>query len=366
MTDVTIVSATALNSGGIGRVTYNWARELAERGRAVRVLCSSADGVDTEGFETVTFSPGRFSYYWKDLYYSLKVRLCANLEGEVLSWLGLGTFLDVDHVHMGSVPQGLQRERLARGGVESSDVDLRKRVDDACFSLYNFHQREVRRSPSVIVPSPEIKRTIDRYGPSAPEKTTVVPHGVSEAFVQRTDGEDRDQVLFVGGTMPRKGISTLLSAWAAYEGPETLLIVGYGDADSFDSLRSTHGVDPNRVEYLGFVDDDRLLELYRTSKAFVLPSFEEGFGIPVIEALAAGTPVVCSNAVGSRFILEECDGGTIFPAGDPEALREAIETLFADESGRRQAGEAGRAHVASNYLWRHVVADLDDALFESS
>lgn len=366
MTDLTIVSATALNRGGIGRVTYNWAKEFADLGRSVRVLCSSAEGVDTEGFEVVTLSTGRFSYYWKDLYYSLKIRLRAELEGQVLSWLGLGMFLDVDHVHMGSVPKSLQDERLARGGVTADDVDLRKRIDDACFSLYNYHRTEVRRAPNVVVPSPEIERTLDRYGPDVPDKTTVVPHGVSESFVQHDGGRDRDQVLFVGGTMPRKGIFTLLSAWADYDGPETLIVAGYGDAESFATLRAEHGIARDRAGYLGFVEDDRLLELYRDSKAFVLPSFEEGFGIPVLEALAAGTPVICSDAVGSRFVVEECDAGKVVQAGDSDALRAALADVLTDDEERAARGAAGREHVAENYLWRHVVADLDDVVFGGS
>jgi glycosyltransferase involved in cell wall biosynthesis len=366
MTDLTIVSATDLNSGGIGRVTYNWAKELANRGRAVRVICSSARDVNTTDFEISTLSAGRFSYYWKDLYYSLKVKLREDLEGQVFSWLGLSSFIDVDYVHMGSVPKSLQDERLARGGVTTNDVDLRKRIDDICYSVYNYHQTEVRDAPNVIVPSPEIKQTLDRYGPSVPAKTTVVPHGVSEKFVQYDSGPDRDQVLFVGGTMPRKGISTLLSAWAEYDGSETLLVAGYGDQKAFASLRNDHGVDRDQAKYLGFVDDDRLLELYRESKVFVLPSFEEGFGIPVLEALAAGTPVVCSDAVGSRFVLDECDGGMTFPAGDATGLRETLATLLSNEVTRKQAGIAGRDHVASNYLWQHVVSTLDSVLFPTT
>lgn len=362
MTDVTIVSASPLNSGGIGRVTYNWARGLADRGRAVRVLCSSTEGVDTEGFDVRTFSPGRFSYYWKDLYYSLKIRFRAELEGVIVSWLGLDAFLDADYVHVGSVPKPVQDERLAHGGVTGDDVDFRKRIDDACFSLYNYHRTLVRRAPGLIVPSPDIEATLGRYDPGAPDRTTVVPHGVSESFVQQS-GSDIEQVLFVGGTMPRKGISTLLSAWATYDGPEKLIVAGYGDADTFASLRASHGVDPERAEFLGFVNEKRLRDLYRESKAFVLPSYEEGFGIPVLEALAAGTPVVCSDAVGSRFVVEECGAGGMFPPGDADALQAALADLLNDDQTRRRTGEAGREHVAENYLWRHVVADLDDALF---
>jgi len=365
MTDITIVSASPLNSGGIGRVTYHWAKELAERGRTVRVLCSSAEGVDTDGFEVRTYGPGRYSYYWKDLYYSLKVRLQADLEGVVLSWLGLDAFLDVDHVHMGSVPRPLQNERLARGGVTTDDVSLRQQIDDTCFSVYNYHRTMIRRAPSVIVPSPEIKETLTRYGQAIPKKTNVIPHGVSESFIQRS-ADTAQQVLFIGGTMPRKGISTLLSAWAKYEGPETLLIAGYGNANEFQVVREDCGVKPNRAKFLGFVTEEKLLELYRESKALVLPSYEEGFGIPVLEALAAGTPVVCSDVVGSRFVIEECSGGLTFPAGDADALETALVELLGNESMRQQAGAAGRDHITSNYLWRHVVDDLDDVLFTTT
>jgi len=362
MTDLTIVSSSPLGSGGLGRVTYNWARGFADRGRDVRVLCSAVDGVDASGFETVTRSPGLFSYYWRDLYYSAKTRLLDDLPGEVLAWHGLGTFLDADHVHVGSVAKPLQDDRLAAVGLNTDDFDFRKRVDDAFFSAYNYHRRVVADAPHVIAPSPDVRESLALYDDDAPAKTTVVPHGVAESFVQR-GGPGRDQVLFVGGTMLRKGISTLLSAWADYNGPEKLLVAGYGDAESFGLLRADHGVAPDRAEYLGFVDEDRLLKMYRESKALVLPSFEEGFGIPVLEALAAGTPVICSDAVGSRFVVEECDAGEVVPAGDPDALRTALTDLLDDDEKRTSRGAAGRELVANDYLWRHVVADLDHAVF---
>jgi len=332
----------------------------------VRVLCSSTNGKDTTGFETVTRSPGIFSYYWRDLYFSAKTRLLDDLSGEVLSWHGLGTFINADHIHVGSVAKPLQDKRLAAASLGAEDFDLRKRIDDKFFSVYNYHRRVVAKAPHVIAPSPDIRESLALYDDDAPVKTTVVPHGVSESFVQRDDERDRDQILFVGGTMPRKGISTLLSAWADYDGSETLLVAGYGDTKSFASLRADHGVAPDRVEYLGFVADDHLLKLYRESKAFVLPSFEEGFGIPVLEALAAGTPVICSDAVGSRFVVKECDAGEIFPAGDPDALRGVLTDLLNDNEARTARGVAGRDHVARNYLWRHVVADLEDVIFSDS
>jgi glycosyltransferase involved in cell wall biosynthesis len=360
MTDITIVSSSPLNRGGLGRVTWNWATGLDALGRDVRVICSDRNGVETGSVDVTERSGGRFSYYLKDLYFSLKVRLLEDLEGEVLTWHGLGTFIDADHVHVGSVAKPLQDERLRRAGLDRSDFDLRKQLDDRLFSLYNYHATVVREASNVIAPSPDVKRSLRRYDADAKSKTTVVPPGVDESFVQRPDGVE-DQVLFVGGTMPRKGVSTLLAAWAEYDGPETLVVAGYGDEESFGQLCRQHGV--TDAEFRGFVDDSELQRLYRRSKAFVLPSFEEGFGIPVLEALAAETPVICSDAVGSRFVVEECDGGRVVPAGEATALRRALSDVLGDEDRRRRMGVQARRHVATNYLWKHVVPSLDAAVF---
>jgi alpha-1,3-rhamnosyl/mannosyltransferase len=99
------------------------------------------------------------------------------------------------------------------------------------------------------------------------------------------------------------------------------------------------------VETLGFVPDNDLPALVAGARALVLPSFAEGFGLPVLEAQAAGTPVACSDLPA----LREASGGVaaFFDPSDPASIGRSIEVLLFDEAERSRLRVAGRLHAAA-------------------
>ena len=172
-----------------------------------------------------------------------------------------------------------------------------------------------------------------------------------------------DYFLFVGTFEPRKGIDVLLDAFTevARENPHVELWLagqhGWG-IDKVEARLSTHAA-ASRIRRLGFVPDDALAPLLRASRAAVYPSRGEGFGLPVLEALACGVPVVTSRDT----VMEEVAGpaATLTAAGSaPDLARAMLELLEISPDQRRHAALVGRDR-AETFTWarcvdQHVVA----------
>jgi alpha-1,3-rhamnosyl/mannosyltransferase len=162
-------------------------------------------------------------------------------------------------------------------------------------------------------------------------------------------------LLSMGNTKPHKDLPTLLRAFAQVNvrRPELrLLLVG---ADQPGYAISVLGDTPaaRRVAFTGRVDDPVLRALYAGAEAFVFPSRYEGFGLPPLEAMAFGSPVVCSDAASLPEVVG--DAALVFPAGDVTAAAGAILRLLDDEPLRASLIEAGRAQAAL-FSWQRTAS----------
>jgi glycosyltransferase involved in cell wall biosynthesis len=151
------------------------------------------------------------------------------------------------------------------------------------------------------------------------EKIRVVPNAVADEFTQEGPAEDGDYVLAVGTLEPRKNLDRLVAA-VGKSGRE-LRVVG---------ARGWGGIElrGNGVRWLGEVDDAELARLYRGAACVAYPSLYEGFGIPVLEAMACGTPVVTTRGTAME---EVADGAAVLvDARDPEQIAAGIERAAAE------------------------------------
>jgi glycosyltransferase involved in cell wall biosynthesis len=192
--------------------------------------------------------------------------------------------------------------------------------------------RAARRATHVLAVSERTKRdAVELYG-LPPEKVTVIPHGVDPAF-SPGDGSHDGFLLFVGAVQPRKDP---LAALAAADAAGLPLVVAGPEKDAalVQALRD-RGADVR-----GYVDTSALAELYRRAAALVLPSRYEGFGVPVVEAMASGTPVVLSDDPALREVA-----GDAAVYGDPV---EAVRRVLADRERYRRAG----LERAKQFSWR--------------
>jgi glycosyltransferase involved in cell wall biosynthesis len=114
------------------------------------------------------------------------------------------------------------------------------------------------------------------------------------------------------------------------------------------------------VEFLGRVGDDEKAALFRTADVFVSPATgRESFGIVLLEAMAAGTPVVCSDIHGYKGVVRRDREGLLVPPRNPKAIAVAIRQLFSDPELAVRMGAAGRER-AESYSWERVTARVDD------
>lgn len=153
---------------------------------------------------------------------------------------------------------------------------------------------------------------------------------------------------------PRKGIRFLVEAAALLKPrfPDLKLVVA---GDGFERpelvrLADSLGIG-NDVTFLGWVPNTDLPPYYRAAAVSVIPSLEEGFGIPAAEAMGCETPVVASDAGGLPEVVEDGVTGLIVPRGDSRALAESIGTLLADPARRGAMGRAGRERALRLFDW---------------
>jgi glycosyltransferase involved in cell wall biosynthesis len=198
--------------------------------------------------------------------------------------------------------------------------------------------RSVRRADRVLAVSEQTKRDlIERYGVDE-RKVVVTPNGVDEAF--RPEGPARDgrpYLLFVGALQPRKDPVAAIEALSLADSELGLVIVGPDKGAAADAKRAVARLGLNgRVEFAGHVEKPELAALYRGAEALVFPSRYEGFGLPVLEAMASGTPVVATSAGA----IPEVAGGAavLVDPGDPVALAGGIERALADRERLVPAG----------------------------
>ena len=120
----------------------------------------------------------------------------------------------------------------------------------------------------------------------------------------------------------------------------------------------------DRVVWTGRIPNDELVRLYNRAAVVVVPSRFEGFGLPAVEAMACGAPVVASAAGALREVVRAGGGGVLVPAADPEALAGALNALLDAPEERRSLGARGRERVVERFSWPRIARATVDAYGE--
>ncbi|MEO6656085.1 MAG: glycosyltransferase family 1 protein, partial [Pyrinomonadaceae bacterium] len=162
-----------------------------------------------------------------------------------------------------------------------------------------------------------------------------------------------DFILGVGSIQPRKNLVRLIEAYSALvkkrDDVPRLVLAGKKAWLFEETLMATniHGVQ-DRVSFIGFVPDEDLPALYTAAKCFVYPSFFEGFGLPPLEAMQCGTPVI----VGDRTSLPEvvCDAGLLVDPFDTNAIESALERVITDDKLCKDLSKKGLERAAQ-FSW---------------
>jgi glycosyltransferase involved in cell wall biosynthesis len=264
--------------------------------------------------------------------------------------------------------------RRARGILTVHDLSFMRVPQYAEPSLRAYLSRAVPRSVSradhVLAVSQSTRRDLIELLAVPPDKVTVVPNGVEEDFrrvkdkerlahVRRRYGLPPRFILGLSTLEPRKNFAGLIRAFAhlsasGYAGD--LVVVG-GRGWLYEPIFAEveRQALAERVHFPGFVADADLPALYTLADLFAFPSFYEGFGLPVLEAMACGTPVICAD----NSSLPEVAGEAALTVGaeQTEALAEGMRRLLADEELRRQLAQRGTVQ-AGKFTWQEAARKL--------
>lgn len=206
------------------------------------------------------------------------------------------------------------------------------------------------------------------------ERLRVIPNGIDlerfrpiPAAALRRDlglGDEDIALLYVGFCTPRKGLEHLARAMGLLPSRVKLVLVGRWEAEYKARFYRTLGDAGDRVIECGYVADEALPLYYNLADVFVFPSLLEGFGLPLAESLACGTPVVATLGSASPEVVGP--GGRLVPSRDPDALAAAIRELAEDRDLRRQLADLGRAWVLERFDRRRMVQQTVEAYIEAS
>lgn len=225
--------------------------------------------------------------------------------------------------------------------------------------------RAAERAEAIVVPSLSVADDLAGIFPAAAGKLHVIGHGVSrldppwDALERRQrHGLTVGYVLSIATLEPRKGLDVLVEAMALPSAGEAHLAVvgppGWGDV-AISALAARHGLPPERLHMLGRLDDLDLAAVLAGAAMLAAPSRAEGFGLPVLEAMAAGVPVVCSDAPALVELVDRA--GVIVPRGDAPALAAAIGGLLTDETARIELIHLGQDR-ALEFSWATAAVRL--------
>jgi len=221
----------------------------------------------------------------------------------------------------------------------------------ASFNL--FIGRSLERARRVAAVSRAVADEAARWFGVPRAKIALVPNGVDEFFTPG-DGGEGDSILYAGTIEPRKGIDVLIDAWSSLPQPRPRLVLCGGEG---------WGVRvPAGVERTGYVDRERLRELLRGALLFVYPSRYEGFGMPPLEAMACGAPVIATRTGAIPDYAG--DAALLVEPGDRDALRDAMLRLLRDAGLRRELRVRGPAR-AQQFRWTDSAKTMTDLLVEA-
>jgi phosphatidyl-myo-inositol alpha-mannosyltransferase len=280
--------------------------------------------------------------------------------GKVRRWLVEGEF-DVLHLHEPNAPSlSMWALRIAEGPIVATfHTSTTKSLTLSVFQgmLRPWHEKIVGR---IAVSDVARRWQMEALGTDAVE----IPNGVdveSLASAPLLDGYPRPgkTVLFLGRyDEPRKGMAVLLDALpkVVERFPDVqLLIVGHGDEDQ---LRSQAGELTGCLRFLGLVDDHEKASAMRSADVYCAPNIGgESFGIVLVEAMAAGTPVVAGDIDAFRRVLRDGEAGRLVPIGDGAALAEALIAVLQDDALRERYVSAGSEAVC-RYDWSVVASQI--------
>jgi len=260
-------------------------------------------------------------------------------------------------------------ERSRRRGLVGGNVDdFQERAGSPAVALLRFARDiELRHAAHVFTPSAYLRELALTWGVAA-ERVSVLPNPApvlppelpARDELRRTLGLNGATLAFAGRLTAQKSLGRALEVVAGADGVH-LVIAGDGpDRKQLEERAAELGI-AQRVRFLGAQPREQIVELFRAADATILTSSWENFPHTVVEALAAGTPVLAMEVGGVAEVVRDGENGLLVPAGDTVALGESVRRYFGDESLRERLRAAAAGSVA-RYAPERVLGELEETL----
>ena len=269
-------------------------------------------------------------------------------------------FILPGHIHSGEIlwsPANTGPLAVANQVLTLHDLTLLEHPEwfTPAFSLWYrlFVPRLVKRVRHLVVSSEHVRNKILLRFSLSPERVTVVSGGVDLNHFHPNHPAPRRfyarYVLFVGSLQPRKNLGVLLAAWdqIVHRFPDIWLLAAGVENHHYRQVPLSRDV--KNVRFLGYVPEADLPGYYAGAMAFVIPSLDEGFGLPVLEAMACGTPVIAARTGALPEVVGKA--GLFFDPVHPAQLAETLASCLSDAKLRGDLAEKGLSHVKT-FSWQ--------------
>jgi glycosyltransferase involved in cell wall biosynthesis len=215
----------------------------------------------------------------------------------------------------------------------------------------------LHKAKRLLVPTEFVANDLRTLYPFTAGKIVVTGEGMGkhERFPHSMDARPPQSkyLLYIGSAYPHKGLDLLLSVWRDVElqYPDLRLKIAGANDVFMDRLKDTAQKQKlTRIDFLGFVPEDELWSLYQDAAAFVFPSRFEGFGLPPLEAIRAGCPVISSDAASLPEVLGP-DGAFFFQSGSRNDILRAIDTVLRDPVAAREKTARAFPELRARHDW---------------
>lgn len=286
------------------------------------------------------------------------------LAAALVEYVCLLPFYDIVHIHIATT-QSAKRKRLffilAKFMKKKTIFHFHPSNEKFLFEPKNrkLYRKLFSQADLVLVLSEQWRRWI-KESLRLTERIKVLYNPCP--VVDRRDDLRRNQVLFAGTVIPRKGYAVLLKGFALIAGkyPQwKVVFAGNGEIDRARSIAESLGI-AGQVEFLGWVSGDEKERVFQESSIYCLASDGEGFPMGVLDAWAYGIPCVVTPVGGIPDIVENGKNGLIFPVGDSGKLAEQLDLLMQDQSLRRQIVVGSDKYVYGQFCVENINRQLGE------
>jgi glycosyltransferase involved in cell wall biosynthesis len=216
-------------------------------------------------------------------------------------------------------------------------------------------RQAARRSDLIIAISPFTAGQVEEFLAVEPSRIRVIPHGVHVPAASGQNTARENLVLFVGAVQRRKNVRRLVRAFEQM--PSSWRLVLAGAVDGFGAAEELHAIEnsprKSAIDVLGYVTQTELEALYRRARIFAFPSLDEGFGMPVLDAMANSVPVITSSCSALPEVAG--DAALLVNPEDSAELADALVRLASDEALRDDLARRGHER-ALQFSWESALA----------